>query len=225
MREKRPRPRRSTALVTTVMTGCILAWAKVASAGEAAPASGEEDEAAARRALLYETLSAKPKGYVRTLAGLSFGSGLRFNNPYRLATQLGASAESPSATAPYLMLTGALAFGPPDGLQHGGTLGLSIALSGVGQTVLTPGYTLMYRGPGRLLVYGRAGPSIVLSPDLNVGLEVAGGTAFFVTGGLGLVLDVAGNLFYGASTWEKKYPTYPVLSASLGVIVDVEFLP
>jgi hypothetical protein len=224
MREKRPRPRRSTALVTTVMTGCVLAWSRAAAADEGAPAARQEDAAEARHAL-YEALSAPPKGYVRALAGLSFGGGLRFNNPYRLATQLGASAEAPSATAPYVTIMGALAFGPADGLQHGGSLGLSFALSGVGQTVLTPGYTLMYRGPGRLLGYGRAGPSILLSPDLNVGLEIAGGAAYFVTGGLGLVLDVAGNLFYGASTWEKKYPTYPVLSASLGVVVDVEFLP
>ncbi|MDI1433808.1 hypothetical protein QHF89_30195 [Polyangium sorediatum] len=224
MREKRPRPRRSTALVTTFATGCVLAWAGTAIAAEDAPAAREEDGAEARRAL-YEALSAPPKGYLRTLAGLSFGGGLRFNNPYRLATQLGASAESPSATAPYTTLMGALAFGPPDGLQHGGMLGLSFALRGVGQTVLTPGYVLMYRGPGRLLAYGRAGPEILLSPDLNVGLTVAGGGAFFVTGGLGLVLDVAGSLFYGASTWEKKYPAYPVLSASLGLILDVEFLP
>jgi len=224
MREKRPRPRRSTALVTTVMTGFLVAWAKTAAADEATPAQEEANTAEARRAL-YEALSAKPKGYVRTLAGLSFGAGLRFNNPYRLATQLGASAESPSATAPFTTLMGAVAFGQPDGLQHGGMLQLSFALTGVGQTVLTPGYVLMYRGPGRLLAYGRAGPSILLSPDPNVGLEVGGGGAFFLTGGLGLVLDVAGSLFYGASTWEVKYPAYPVLSASLGLVLDVEFLP
>ncbi|MDI1444772.1 hypothetical protein [Polyangium sp. 6x1] len=223
MREKRPRPRRSTALVTTFTTGCVVAWAGAAIAAEGAPA--QQGTAESRRALLYEALSAPPKGYVRALAGLSFGGGLRFNNPYRLATQLGATAESPSATAPYTTLMGALAFGPPDGLQHGGMLGLTFALSGVGQTVLTPGYVLMYRGPGRWLAYGRAGPEILLSPDPNVGLTAAGGGAFLLTGGLGLVLDVAGSLFYGASTWEKKYPAYPVLSASLGLIVDVEFLP
>jgi hypothetical protein len=177
------------------------------------------------RRALYKSLDAPPSGYARILAGLGFGGGFRFNNPYRLATQLGQTAASVSATAPFTTLSAALAFGRPDGLGHGGYLGLSFALSGVSQAVLAPGYILVYRGPGRLLGYGRAAPAFVLSPDTNVGAEVACGAAFFLTGGLGLALDVAGNLFYGASTWEKKYPVYPVLSASLGVLVDVELLP
>jgi hypothetical protein len=58
-----------------------------------------------------------------------------------------------------------------------------------------------------------------------VGGEVGVGGVFFLTGAFGVSLDLAGNVFYGASTWEKKYPTYPVLSATAGLIVDFEVLP
>lgn len=177
------------------------------------------------RHALYEALSAPRSGYVRVLFGIGFGGGLRLNNPYRLASQLGQTAESASATAPYTMISAGLAFGRPDGLQHGAFIGTSFALTGVSQSVLVPAYMLVYRGPRRVLGYGRAGPAIVLSPDTNVGGEIALGGAFFLTGGLGVSLDVAGDVFYGASTWQKKYPTYPVLSATLGLIMDLEILP
>jgi len=206
-------------LVTIALLVGVAPGAKAAETGESA-ATAEADTRA-----LYEELSAPPGTAARGLVGLSVGGGLRFNNPYRLATQLGATAESVSATAPYLMLDAGFVFGRADGLQQGGFLGLSFALAGVSQAVFVPGYMLVYRGPSRWLVYGRAGPALVLAPDSNVGVEVAGGGAYFLTGGLGLALDVAGNLFYGASTWEKKYPVYPVLSASLGFIVDMELLP
>jgi len=123
------------------------------------------------------------------------------------------------------MFTAALAFGASDGLQHGGFTSLSLALNGVSQAVLTPGYIMLYRGPSRLLGYARIGPAFVLSPQPNVGGEAAVGGVFFLTGALGLSLDLAGNLFYGASTWEKKYPAYPVVSATAGIIVDFEVLP
>jgi hypothetical protein len=84
---------------------------------------------------------------------------------------------------------------------------------------------MLYRGSSRLLGYARVGPAIVLSPQTNVGGEAALGGVFFLTGTLGVSLDLAGNIFYGASTWEKKYPTYPVLSATVGLVVDFEVLP
>jgi hypothetical protein len=169
--------------------------------------------------------AAPSRSYVRLLGGVSFGGGMRFNNPYRLATVLGRTAESVSATAPYAQISAGATFGPPDGLQHGGTLGLSFALAGVSQAVLAPGYLMLYRGPRSLLFYGRGGPAIVLSPNPNVGLEAGAGAAWFATGGVGLSLDVAGDLFYGAGTRDVKYAVYPVLSASLGLLVDLEVLP
>lgn len=180
---------------------------------------------AAERAARYDELAAPVRRYARVLAGVGFGAGLRFNNPYRLATQFGTTGESLSATAPFITLSAALAFGSPDGLQHGGFTSLSLALTGVDQAVFTPGYMILYRGPSRVLGYARAGPAFVLSPQTNVGGEAAVGGAFFLTGGLGVSLDLAGNLFYGAATWEKKYPVYPVVSMTAGLLVDLEVLP
>lgn len=207
-----------------MMLGLLLSANSTASALEATSKKPNQLSPSERAALLQQ-LSAPPRGYARVLAGIGVGSGLRFNNPYRLATQLGPTAESLSATSPYIMATGAVAFGAPDGLQHGAFASLSIALLGIDQAVLTPGYMLLYRGPSRLLGYARLGPAIVLSPQTNVGGEVAVGGVVFLTGGLGVSLDLAGNIFYGASTWEKKYPTYPVLSVTAGFVVDFEVLP
>jgi hypothetical protein len=216
---------RHQCLAKTLLTlGLLLSTGATAHAVESASTPPKTLSPIERTALL-ERLSAPPHGYARVLAGIGVGSGLRFNNPYRLATQLGTTGESVSATAPYIMLNAALAFGAPDGLQHGGFLSLSAALTGIDQAVLTPGYMLLYRGPSRLLGYARVGPAFVLSPQTNVGGEAAIGAVFFLTGTLGVSLDVAGNIFYGASTWEKKYPTYPVLSATVGLVVDFEVLP
>ncbi|UQA56614.1 hypothetical protein [Polyangium aurulentum] len=215
MRHRRSR-RWSLPAFVTVVLGCALVGTARAEGPKGA------GEALSER---YRALSGVPSASTHVVLGAHFGAGLRFNNPYRLSTQLGSTGESLSITAPYAMLTGGLTQGRPDGLQHGGALSVSFALSGVDQAVLTPAYLLLYRPGGRVLGYGRAGPAIVLSPDLNVGLEVAGGAAYFFTGALGLAVDVAGNLFYGAGTRDVKYAVYPVLSASLGLLVDLESLP
>ncbi|MBK9263408.1 MAG: hypothetical protein IPM54_26840 [Polyangiaceae bacterium] len=195
-----------------------------AHAADAASTDPKLLSAVEREARLRE-LDAPVRRYARVLAGIGFGGGLRFNNPYRLATQFGTTGESLSATAPYVTLSAAATFGAPDGLQHGGFTSISFALTGVDQAVLTPGYMLLYRGPSRLLGYARVGPAFVLSPQTNVGGEIAVGSVFFLTGGLGVSLDLAGNIFYGASTWEKKYPVYPIVSVTAGLVVDLEVLP
>jgi hypothetical protein len=200
----------------TVAFVCAL----VGAARAEEPQSAAEDLSAR-----YRALSRARSESTHLVAGVHFGSGLRFNNPYRLSTQLGSTGESLSVTAPYAMLTGGFTLGRPDGLQHGAALSASFALSGVGQAVLTPAYLLLYRPGGRALGYGRAGPAIVLAPDLGVGAEVAGGAAYFLTGALGLAVDVAGNLFYGAGTRDVRYAAYPVVSVSLGLLIDMEALP
>ena len=48
-----------------------------------------------------DPFASKP-GYVQLFLTSFFGDGLRFNNPYRLATPLGDNAESLSRTAPYV---------------------------------------------------------------------------------------------------------------------------
>jgi hypothetical protein len=179
-----------------------------------------------REAASREQQLNRPRGtYARLFATLAFGTGLRFNNPYRLSTQLGETAESLSLTAPFVDVGAGAAFGPPDGLQHGAALRFSAALRGVMQQVITPSYVLVFRGPRRWLGYGRAGTPLLLSPDLNVGGEIAAGGAFFVTAGLGVCGELTGSLFYGAGTREVRYAVYPILSASLGVIADFEVLP
>lgn len=192
----------------------------------AEPASVDPKKLSPReRAALLEQLAAPRGRTAHVLVGLGAGAGIRFNNPYRLATQFGATGESLSAPPPYTMLTTAFTFGAPDGFQQGAFASLSVGLLGVSQAVFTPGYMLLYRGSSRLLAYARGGPAIVLSPQTSVGGELALGGAFFFTGSLGVSVDLASNIFYGASTWEKKYPLYPVVSVTAGLILDLEVLP
>ena len=55
-------------------------------------------------------------GYMQLFATSFVGDGLRFNNPYRLATPLGSSAESVSRTAAYADIGAAATLGNPAGL-------------------------------------------------------------------------------------------------------------
>lgn len=163
--------------------------------------------------------------YAHFLGTVAYGRGLRFNNPYRLATVLGSSAGSLSLTAPYADLSIAAAFGNPDGFQQGAALHASIALTGVPQEVLTPSYLALYRLSPRFLVTGRAGVPLVLEPDFGAGLELAAGGGYLVTAGLGVTAELVGSLFYGAATEQRSITTIPVVSLELGVLVDYEVLP
>jgi hypothetical protein len=163
-------------------------------------------------------------GYAQFFATTFFGDGLRFNNPYRLATPLGSSAESVSRTATYLDVGVAATFGDPLGLQHGGALRFSVATEGVPQQVMTPSY-LIYRRWLRWAVYGRAGAAVVLAPDVTWGFEGAAGGVWFVRGGIGLAAEIVGDVFYGAGTRDVATPAYPVLSGEAGLVVAWEVLP
>lgn len=163
-------------------------------------------------------------GYGQLFATAYVGDGLRFNNPYRLATPLGSNAESLSRTASYVDVGLALTLGDPLGLQQGGALRLSSAMEGISQQVLTPSY-LMWRRWRSWAAYGRAGLPIVLSPQATWGLEIGGGGVWFFRGGIGVAAEVVGDLFYGAGTRDVARPAYPVLSAQLGVVIAYEVLP
>lgn len=168
---------------------------------------------------------ATKSGYMQFFATAMGGVGLRFNNPYRLQTSLGSGAESVSRTSSYADLGLATTlFGHPLGFQHGLALRASIALEGVNQVVVTPSY-LLWRRKGAWAGYGRAGFGIVTAPDLTWGLEAAGGAAWFFLGGIGLVAEVVGNVFYGVGTTDIATATYPVLSGQLGLIGSYEVLP
>src|SRR5882672_6493014 len=58
------------------------------------------------------------------------GDGLRFNNPYRLATVLGADARSLSRTAAYADVGAAFVVGDPAALAHGLALRATFARDG-----------------------------------------------------------------------------------------------
>jgi hypothetical protein len=163
-------------------------------------------------------------GWVGLSATSFVGDGLRFNNPYRLATVLGSTAQSLSRTATYADLGGTVFLGNPTGLAHGLAVRASVALEGVPQTVMTPSYVALHRwGPWGL--YGRGGPTFVLSPDVTWGLEGAAGGLWFPLAGVGIAAELVGDVFYGAGTREVEVATYPVLSAQLGLWLSWEVLP
>jgi hypothetical protein len=163
--------------------------------------------------------------YLHLFGALALGKGIRFNNPYRLATPLGDDAESLSTTATYLDASIAATGGNPDGLEHGLAFHISFALSGIPQEVVTPSYVALYRFPPYFFAYARAGLPVILEPDANVGYELALGGAYLVTAGLGVTGELVGDLFYGAATQDQAVTTIPMLSFQLGVLVDFEVLP
>jgi hypothetical protein len=205
----------------------LAVWALVGSVAAIASAQTRPDEEglSPKEERALRALSRPPRYYFRLMGSLMAGEGIRFNNPYRLQTQLGDDAESLSLTAAYLDLGGAVMLGPPDGFQHGGALHFSVSMEGVPQQVLTPSYQILLRGPRRVMAYGRLGTPVILEPDANVGLEAALGGGFFLTTGFAVAAELVGDLFYGAGTRETKYTTIPVLSFQLGLLVDYEVFP
>lgn len=162
--------------------------------------------------------------YLRPFATLGSGIGLRFNNPFRLATPLGENAESVSLTAAYMSVGGGVALGDPLGFQHGPVLRWDFALQGVGQHVLVPSYAGFRRG-ALFGGWARFGLPVLLTPDQNVGMELAVGGAWYARAGVGLTAELLGDLFWGVGTPDNKRPMYPVLSGQLGVVVEWEQLP
>lgn len=166
---------------------------------------------------------AEERTYLRPFVTAGSGVGLRFNNPYRLATPLGKTAESLSLTAPYLSLGGGLALGDPRGFQHGPVFRWDFALTGVGQHVLVPSWGAFRRGA----LFGgsaRFGLPVVVTPTRNMGIELAVGGVWYVRGGVGITAELLGDLFWGAATPDNKRPAYPVISSQLGVVVEWEKL-
>ncbi|MDB4939250.1 MAG: hypothetical protein JWP87_6222 [Labilithrix sp.] len=203
---------------------CVLVVAIVAAtlAGERL-ASADDEVAPEKPKPEPDPFRTKP-GYVQLFVTSFLGDGLRFNNPYRLSTPLGGDAESVSRTAPYIDIGLGATFGNPLGLQHGGTLRTSAAVSGVGQIVMTPSY-LAWRRWSAIALSGRAGIPLVVTPDVTWGLEAAAGATWFFLGGFGLAAEIVGDVYYGAGTREKSTVTYPVLSGQLGFVAAYEVLP
>lgn len=163
--------------------------------------------------------------YVHTFAELGYGRGLRFNNPFRLQTELGDNGESLSLTAGYLDLGAGALLGNPHGLQHGAVAHWSMAAQGISQHVLSLSYLAAYPVTRDLLGFARGGVPVVLSPDVSPGAELGLGAAFLLSSGLGLSAELVSSLFFGAATWEHDPNIFPVLSLQLGAWVDYEVLP
>jgi len=164
-------------------------------------------------------------GYQHWLGGVYLGSGLRFNNPYRLRRELGHDAKSLSLEPTYLDVHLGRTFSDPDDFEHGVSLHVSIALDGVRQEVATPCYLVVKRLSPRFLGYARAGFPIVLEPDASVGVEAALGSAYFLSANFGIGAELAFSTFYGAATIEQGVTVIPVASLALGVFFDWERLP
>ncbi|HWO08041.1 MAG TPA: hypothetical protein VNN80_01135, partial [Polyangiaceae bacterium] len=201
-------------LMSPLAAAASLLAARVATAEEPARRvdPGAPGEGAARAAGAAEIP-------ISALLALSFGRGLRFNNPYRLATPLGDTAESVSLAATYLDLGGALLFGPGD-FRQGMALSGSVALQGIGQLVLTPSYLALFGVSDDVALRGRAGIPVVVAPDTTAGLEGAVGASLGVAYGLGVVAELIGSIFFGAATDERSITTIPMLSLQLGICFD-----
>ena len=167
----------------------------------------------------------EPGAYLDVASTMMFGDGLRFNNPYRLADQLGKSGESLSLTAPYVDFAIVVAGGRPSGLVHGGRLSWSIAMAGVPQSAVTPAYLAALRTGGHWLFYAWLGVPFLTAPDFNAGAELALAGTYFVRAGIGATAALVADAFYGAGTREARATFYPVLSAQLGISINYEVLP
>lgn len=200
-------------LVSPLAAAASLLAARAANAEPARRAENSAPGESAARA------TAAPESPISALLALSFGRGLRFNNPYRLATPLGDTAESVSLAATYLDLGGALLFGPGD-FRQGVALSGSVALQGIGQLVLTPSYLALFGVSDDVALRGRAGIPIVVAPDTTAGLEGAVGASLGVAYGLGVVAELIGSIFFGAATDERSITTIPMLSLQLGICFD-----
>ena len=195
---------------TLVLLGAVL----VASPALASPPDTEKTEEPAPKHGLPLTVH----------AAAFFGDGLRFNDPFRLATVLGSSAEEVSRTSSYVDLAASITLGDPRKFQPGFSLHVSLALEGVQQTTVAPTF-VVYRRFRDLAAYARAGFSIVATPETTWGMEGALGGIWFVRGGIGLVAEIVGDLFYGAGTREVSAAAYPVLSGQIGLTVAWEVIP
>jgi hypothetical protein len=148
---------------------------------------------------------------------VSIGRGLRFNNPYRLATPLGESAESISLSASYLELSAAVLRELSGGFRHGGSLSGAFALQGIEQLGVTPSYLLELQYHPRAAARARIGVPFVVAPDATAGLEAAIGQSLEIAWGIGVLAELVGSVFFGAATEETAITTIPMLSLQLGL--------
>lgn len=163
--------------------------------------------------------------YAHLLAGVGIGRGLRLNNPFRLQTPLGENAASLSWSATYADVSFAALLGNPFGYQHGPAISASFALDGIAQQVIAPAYAARYPLGIHWGVRGRLGLPVVISPDANVGLDVALGLSYLVRASLGVFVDAIYSVYEGAATDRRPATLVPLVSLQVGIALSYEVLP
>ena len=162
--------------------------------------------------------------YVHLFGALTAGEALRFNNPYRLSTQLGQTGRSVSLAAPYVDFATAALVGSPTFLHHGVHVHVSTALTGISQSVYTPSYITALRRRD-FSAYARIGAPIVLGPQTTTGLELGMGGLYYLRSGFALTAELGESVFYGAATREVAATFIPLTYLQAGVAIDFEVLP
>ena len=212
----------AAAVATLAATPAAAADAGDAPSGARPSPEAERDEGSG---VAPEQPLSSSATYFNLLGAVALGRGVRFNNPFRLSTQLGDDGESLSLSATYADFSLGLALGSPNGLQHGGSVHLSVALDGITQEVLTPSYLALLRLTERWTLYARAGVPLILEPDFNAGAELALGGAWFFLSGTAVTTELVYDVFYGAATAEVSHTVIPILSLQAGLLFDYEGLP
>jgi hypothetical protein len=215
---------RRSEVVRTVRAGTLGSFVLIGvmSAGRAQAQSAGEPAGEARRAAGAQPVAAATP--IHGLLSLSVGRGLRFNNPYRLEEPLGDTAESVSLAATYLDMSAGVSFGRRE-FRQGALLSGSVALQGIGQFVFTPSYLAELGVNDSLGLRGRVGIPIVVAPDTTAGLEAAVGAGWLMAYGLGALVELVGDVFFGAATDETSITTIPMLSLQIGVFFDHQVSP
>ena len=214
----------SFSMATVALTLPGFADPAVREHAQSADAPGESAIASAEQRIQQERTRIMASNYVHWYGSLSVGRGLRFNNPYRLERVLGDDAESLSLSALYTDVALGVAQGDPSGVQHGLSVHLSIAITGIRQEVLTPSYRLLFRPQSRWLWTGRFGLPLVLEPDVTAGFEAGAGVVCRFLAGLGVYAELIGSIFYGAATLDHDRTTIPMVSSQLGIWIDYEVM-
>ena len=186
---------------------------------------GEPDERGARRIVDAERRRVDQGGYGHVFGTLALGRGLRTNNPYRLQQVLGNKPEGLSLSALYFDLGTGYLLGNPWQVEHGPAANLSVALTGIRQEVLTPGYRVLKRFDSRWSASARLGVPVVLEPDLGGGVELGLASIFHLLGGVAVYAELIGSAFFGAATYQADTTIIPIVSLQIGLFIDYEVLP
>jgi hypothetical protein len=167
----------------------------------------------------------RAQSYVHTRLEAGVGRGLRLNNPYRLQTQLGSTAESLSATATYLDVRALAQLGDPAGWHHGLGFSAAVALQGLEQEVLTPAWVTSFAVSDWFWLSGHAGAPLVIRPDFNAGIELGAQACYWVRSGIGTYASVVWDQFWGAATDQTAASWIPIVALQAGVSLRYEVLP